>query len=47
MNGYAGYNQISIALQDIHKTTFAIPWGIFVYLHRLIVQIHDRLCGWF
>ena len=32
MNGYAGYNQIAIALQDIYKTTFTIPWGTFVWL---------------
>ena len=25
IDGYAGYNQTSIALQDIHKTTFITP----------------------
>ena len=25
MNGYAGYNQIFIAHQDVHKTTFTTP----------------------
>lgn len=28
MDGYTGYNQISIALQDIHKTV----WGTFVWV---------------
>jgi hypothetical protein len=32
MNGYASYNQISIVLQDIHKTTFTTPWGTFVWV---------------
>ena len=30
MNRYAGYNQIAIALCDLHKTAFTIPWGIFI-----------------
>ena len=32
MDGYAGYNQIAIALCDMHKTTFTTPWGIFVWV---------------
>jgi hypothetical protein len=32
MDGYASYNQISIALQDIHKTTFTTLWGTFVWI---------------
>ena len=32
MDGYAGYNQIALALQDIHKTAFTIPWGTFVWV---------------
>ena len=32
MDGYAGYNQIFIALQDIHKTAFTILWGTFVWV---------------
>ena len=32
MDGYEGYNQISIALQDIHKTAFTTPWGTFVWV---------------
>lgn len=32
MDGYAGYNQISIAVQDVHKTAFTTPWGTFVWV---------------
>ena len=32
MDRYAGYNQISIALEHIHKTTFIILWGTFVWM---------------
>ena len=32
MDGYSGYNQISIALNDQHKTAFTTPWGTFIYL---------------
>ena len=32
MDGYSGYNQISIALEDHHKTTFITPWGTFIYV---------------
>ena len=32
MDGYAGYNQISITLQDIHKTVFTTPWSTFVWV---------------
>ena len=31
-DGYAGYNQIAIALCDVHKTTFTMPWGTFVWV---------------
>ena len=30
IDDYAGYNQISIALQDIHKTAFTTSLGTFV-----------------
>ena len=29
---YAGYNQIPIALGDVHKTTFTTPWRTFVWV---------------
>ena len=32
MDGCAGFNQISIALQDIHKTAFITPWETFVWV---------------
>jgi hypothetical protein len=35
MDGYAGYNQISIALQDIYKTAYTTLWGTFVWVVML------------
>ena len=32
MDGYSGYNQISIAPEDHHKTAFITPWGPFIYV---------------
>jgi hypothetical protein len=32
LNGYSRYHQISIALEDISKTTFVINWGAFVWM---------------
>ena len=32
MDEYAGYNQISIALGDLHKTASITPWGTFIWL---------------
>ena len=31
MDGFSGYNQINIAPEDQHKTTFICPWGTFMY----------------
>ena len=31
LNGYSGYNQIAIALEDQEKTTFTCPYGIFAF----------------
>jgi hypothetical protein len=31
MDGFSGYNQINIAPEDQHKTTFICPWGTFAY----------------
>ncbi|MCO5593428.1 hypothetical protein L7F22_047442 [Adiantum nelumboides] len=30
-DGYSGYNQIRIAEEDQHKTTFITPWGCFAF----------------
>ena len=32
MDGYSGYNQISIHPDDYHKTAFTTPWGTFIYV---------------
>lgn len=32
MDGYSGYNQVSIAPEDRHKTAFTTPWGTFIFL---------------
>ena len=32
MDGYAGYNQVAIALADLHKTAFTTPWGTFIWV---------------
>ena len=31
LNGYYGYNQIAIALEDQEKTTFTCPYGTFAF----------------
>jgi hypothetical protein len=31
MDGFSGYNQIQIKLEDQHKMTFICPWGTFAY----------------
>jgi hypothetical protein len=31
LNGFSGYNQIQIALEDQEKTMFTCPWGTFSY----------------
>ena len=32
MDGYAGYNKIPIAIQNIHKTAFTTHWVTFVWV---------------
>jgi hypothetical protein len=31
LDGYSRYHQISIAMEDIYKTTFVTNWGAFVW----------------
>jgi hypothetical protein len=31
MDGFSGYNQVAMHLDDKEKTTFTTPWGTFMY----------------
>ena len=31
MDGFSGYNQINIRLEEQYKTSFIYPWGTFAY----------------
>ena len=31
MDGFSGYNQILMALDDMEKTTFITEWGTYCY----------------
>ena len=31
MDGFSGYNQIQIKLEDQYNTAFICPWGTFAY----------------
>ena len=31
LDGFSGYNQVSIKQEDQHKTAFATEWGIYAY----------------
>ena len=31
MDGFSGYNQVAMDLEDRKKTTFTTPWGTFMY----------------
>ena len=31
LDGFSGYNQVSIKEEDQHKTAFATKWGIYAY----------------
>jgi hypothetical protein len=31
LDGFSGYNQIKMALEDKAKTTFVTPWGTYCY----------------
>ena len=34
IDGFAGYNQIFVFLEDREKTTFTTPWGTFMYAKK-------------
>ena len=34
MDGFSGYNQILMALEDMEKTVFIIEWGVYCYRVR-------------
>ena len=40
LDGYSGYNQISIALEDQEKTSFTCPYGTFACT-RHILEMYD------
>jgi hypothetical protein len=42
MDGFSGYNQIQIKLEDQHKTTFICPWGTFSYRKCLLALKTSR-----
>ena len=31
LDGFSGYNQVVVHLDDQEKTTFTTPWGTFLY----------------
>jgi hypothetical protein len=31
VDGFSGYNQVSVLLEDREKMTFTTPWGTFMY----------------
>ena len=31
LDGFSGYNQVSVKKEDQHKTAFATEWGIYAY----------------
>lgn len=38
LDGYSGYNKISIASEDQNKTTFTSPYGTFAFKRMLLCQ---------
>ena len=42
IDGFYGYNQISVFLEDIEKTTFTTPWGTFMYAKMPFGFINTR-----
>ena len=42
LDGYSGYNQISLDLEDQKKTTFTCPFGTFAY-RRMPFGLYNAL----
>ena len=42
LDGFSGYNQISVVLEDQHKMAFTTPWGMFAYNHMPFGLINAR-----
>ena len=40
LDGYSGYFQIAIALEDQEKTTFTCPFGTFAYRHMHFPKVY-------
>jgi len=40
LDGFFGYNQILVHLDDQPKTTFTTPWGTFMYVKMHFVQMN-------
>jgi hypothetical protein len=32
LDGFSGYNQVTVARKDRHKTAFVTPWGTYSYI---------------
>lgn len=43
MDGFSGYNQIKMSLEDMEKTTFITPWGTFSYkvMHFVLKNVGE------
>ncbi|KAK8609165.1 hypothetical protein V6N13_025472 [Hibiscus sabdariffa] len=47
MDGFSGYNQIKMCLDDMSKTTFVTPWGTFCYkrLREFHLKLNSAKCA--
>ncbi|RDY09915.1 hypothetical protein CR513_05645, partial [Mucuna pruriens] len=43
MDGFSGYNQIRMALEDKEKTTFITMWGMFCCKRVMVTLFHDMM----
>ena len=39
LDGFSGYNEIQIAIEDQDKTTFTCPWGVKIHLQGITFWI--------